>query len=105
MTVQFGFSAMKRLASLSKTLPLRTPAFASRSWIPSYIRFFRMIQRLSSSDAMDISLSKHRTDIGSSNSDLFFSASTARQINRRIAVRDTCDRFIINLLCPQLTDV
>jgi hypothetical protein len=39
------------------------------------------------------------------NIDLFFSASMARQINKRIAVRDTCDRSIINLLCPQLTNI
>jgi hypothetical protein len=66
-----------------------------------------MIQRLSSSEAMDISLSKQRTAIGSLNTDLFFSVSTARQINKRIAVRDTWDRSIINLLLcrqPQLQD-
>ena len=36
---------------------------------------------------------------------LFFSASMARQINKRIAVRDTCDRSIINLIYPQLTNI
>ena len=72
-------------------------AFASRLFIPVY--FFRQfkIRFISSSDDMDISLSRKRTAIGSLKSESFPSDVPARQSKGKNAVRDTSDRFIVFL--------
>jgi hypothetical protein len=56
------------------------------------MRFF------SSCDDIDINLSKQKIAIGSLKAGFFFSDSTTRQINAKIAVCDTSDRLIVNLL-------
>jgi hypothetical protein len=55
------------------------------------MRFF------SSSDDIDITLSKQRTAIGSLKMGIFFSDSTTRLIKTNIAVCDTSDSSITNL--------
>jgi len=47
---------------------------------------------------MDINLSKQRIAIGSLKMAFSFSDTTTRAIKVKMAVRDTCDMFIINLL-------
>jgi hypothetical protein len=98
MTVHPGLLAIKRLAILSKLLAVSARAFASRALWPAYIFFHLIMRFFSSSDDMDINLSKHRTAIGSLKTGFFFSDSTTRQSRAKIAVRDISDRFKINLL-------